>query len=91
MIFKPSKYYKDIYSIDYNKLKDEGITTLIFDLGDQIVTDIFAGNRFKIKTILVDSLGEKDMKITFLNRKIENCIVKKYGKRGAFARGKYYE
>ena len=171
MTFKPSKYYKDIYSIDYNKLKEEGITTLIFDLdntlglisnkecprktkllikklkedflvlvcsnnnrtrlkpyleelgiggvswsmkpltrglrkikrnyhlkkkemaiiGDQVVTDIFVGNRYRIKTILVDPLGEKDMKITYLNRKVEDFILRKYSKRGVFSRGKYYE
>ena len=60
-------------------------------IGDQIVTDILAGNRFHIKTILVDPLGEKDLKITGLNRKIESMIVKKYEKRGLFERGKYYE
>jgi HAD superfamily phosphatase (TIGR01668 family) len=171
MLFKPSKYYKDIYSINYNKLKEEGIKCLIFDLdntlglisekecprktkllikklkedflvlvcsnnnrtrlkpyledlgiggvswsmkpltrglrkikrnyhlkkkemaiiGDQIVTDIYAGNKYRIKTILVDPLGEKDMKVTFFNRKIENYIVNKYSKRGAFTRGEYYE
>ena len=171
MLFKPSKYYKDIYSINYSKLKEEGIKCLIFDLdntlglisekecprktkllikklkedflvlvcsnnnrtrlkpyledlgiggvswsmkpltrgirkikrnyhlkkkemtiiGDQIVTDIYAGNKFRIKTILVDPLGEKDMKVTFFNRKIENYIVNKYSKRGAFTRGEYYE
>lgn len=171
MLFKPSKYYKDIYSINYDKLKEEGIKCLIFDLdntlglisekecprktkllikklkedflvlvcsnnnrtrlkpyledlgiggvswsmkpltrglrkikrnyhlkkkemaiiGDQIVTDIYAGNKYRIKTILVDPLGEKDMKVTFFNRKIENYIVNKYSKRGAFTRGEYYE
>ena len=60
-------------------------------IGDQIVTDIYAGNKFRIKTILVDPLGEKDMKVTFFNRKIENYIVNKYSKRGAFTRGEYYE
>ena len=59
-------------------------------IGDQIVTDILAGNRYRIKTILVDPLGEKDLKITGLNRKIEAKIVKKYEKRGLFERGKYY-
>ena len=33
-------------------------------IGDQIVTDILAGNRYKIYTVLVDPLGEKDLKIT---------------------------
>ena len=36
-------------------------------IGDQIVTDIFSGNRFRIKSILVDPLGEKDMKITVIH------------------------
>ena len=60
-------------------------------VGDQIVTDILAGNRYKIYTILVDPLGEKDLKITGLNRKIEKKIVSKYEKKGIFERGKYYE
>ncbi len=169
--FKPTRYYKDIYSINYSLLKQEGIKCIIFDLdntlgltseescpkktkdllknlkssfdvyicsnnttkrikpyledleidgvswglkpstrgirkiknkkkydknsmviiGDQIVTDILAGRRFNIKTILVDPLGEKDLKITSLNRKIEARIVKRYKEKGIFERGKYYE
>ena len=167
MTFKPSKYYKDIYSIDYNKLKEEGITTLIFDLdntlglisnrecprktkllikklkedflvlvcsnnnrtrlkpyledlgiggvswsmkpltrglrkikrnyhlkkkemaiiGDQVVTDIFMGNRLNMNTILVDPLGEKDLKITAFNRWLEKRIMKRI----KIKRGDYYE
>lgn len=170
-LFKPTKYYKDIYSIDYKKLKEEGINCLVFDLdntlglitnkkcpektrdllrklqedfcvficsnntrsriapylkdlgvggvawslkpstrglrkikrlykfkkkemvmiGDQIVTDVLAGRRFHIKTILVDPLGTADLKITSLNRFIENKILQKYSKRGVLERGKYYE
>lgn len=60
-------------------------------IGDQIVTDIFAGNRFKILTILVDPLGVKDLKITALNRIIENMIVSRYERKGIFKRGNYYE
>lgn len=60
-------------------------------IGDQIVTDVLAGNRYHIKTILVDPLGKKDLKITNLNRKIESKIVKYYKKKGLFERGKYYE
>ena len=60
-------------------------------IGDQIVTDILAGNRFRIYTVLVDPLGKKDLKITGLNRKIESFIISKYEKRGIFERGKYYE
>lgn len=70
----------------YNLKKKEMVM-----IGDQIVTDILAGNRFKIMTILVDPLGLKDLKITGLNRKIESKIIKKYKKKGKFERGKYYE
>lgn len=170
-IFKPTIYKKNIYEINYKKLKKMGIKCLIFDLdntlglienkmcpketktllkklqkdfvifiasnntkrrlkpyledlgiygvsnclkpltlglkrikrkynfkksemvmiGDQIVTDILSAKRFKIMSILVDPLGEKDLKITGLNRKIESIIIKKYEKDGKFERGKYYE
>ena len=59
-------------------------------IGDQLITDILAGKRFHIKTILVDPLGEKDLRITGLNRNIENRIIRKYEKNGLFKRGKYY-
>ena len=59
-------------------------------IGDQIVTDILAGNRFRIKTILVDPLGEKDLKITGINRKLEAKIIARYEKKGLFKRGNYY-
>lgn len=169
-IFKPTMYKKNIFDIDYDKLKEMGIKCLVFDLdntlgliehkkcprnakklikslqkdflilissnntrdriepylkelgiggvafsmkpstrglrkikrdynlkkkemvmiGDQIVTDVLSGKRFRIMTILVDPLGEKDLKITGLNRKVEAKIIKRYEKRGIFERGKYY-
>ena len=168
--FRPTIYKKNIFDIDYNKLKKEGIKCIVYDLdntlglishekcpdeskklikklqkdfrvviisnntkkrlkpyleelgidgvscsmkpsirglfkirrkykleksemcivGDQMVTDILAGNRYKITTILVDPLGVKDLKITGLNRKIEKSIIKRYSKKGIFERGKYY-
>ena len=170
-IFQPNVYKKNIFEIDYKKLKEEGIRCLVFDLdntlglishkrcpqktkitlrklrkdfiivicsnnnrkrlkpyldelnidgiarsmkpsilglfiikrkyrlrkeemciiGDQMLTDVLAGNRFHIKTILVDPLGNKDLKITSLNRKIENLVMKAYAKKGLFKRGNYYE
>ena len=60
-------------------------------IGDQIITDILCGNRFKIKTILVDPIGGEDLKITKITRMFENFIIKKYEKKGIFERGKYYE
>ena len=170
-VFIPNRYYKDIYDIDYKKLKKEGIRALLFDLdntlaliseglppkkvldfvkklskdfdiyivsnnnydriekfcrpfqaefvsfalkplskgfrqirkkrnykksemciiGDQLMTDIFGGNRYKCFTILVDPLGKKDLKVTFFNRFIENRIIKHLSKKGILERGKYYE
>lgn len=60
-------------------------------IGDQFMTDILSGTKFGIKTILVDALQEKDLKITKINRIIENRLINKYQKRNLFERGKYYE
>lgn len=170
-LFKPNMYKKNIFEIDYEKLKKDGIRCLVFDLdntlglideekcpkeakkllkklkkdftifissnntrkrilpyiedleiegeafslkplpkglmrirrrcgfkknemamiGDQIVTDILSGNLYGVKTILVDPLGVKDLKITGLNRKVEGVIVRRYEKRGIFKKGSYYE
>ena len=71
---------------DYNLKKKE-----MAMIRDQIVTDVLAGKRFHIMTILVDPLGKKDLKITGLNRFWEDKIVKHYEKRGEFKRGNYYD
>ena len=165
--FKPKRYYKSIFDINYDKLKDNNIKAIIFDLdntiikvdedvpsdsvvelftklskefkifiasnnkkervrrigkymnvhafysvvkptkkikklllnkydvkmnevaiiGDQIVTDIFMGNRLNMLTILVDPIGERDLKVTFFNRWLERRIMKMI----KFKRGNYYE
>ena len=165
--FKPCMYYKSIFDIKYNLLKDKGIKVLIFDLdntillvdekepndkvielitklskdfkifiasnnykervrtvgdklgvhafylirkpskkikklllkkctvemnevaiiGDQIMTDIYMGNRLGMHTILVDPMGEKDLKITFFNRVMEKIVLKRI----KVKRGNYYE
>ncbi len=170
-IFRPDIYKKNIFEINYDNLKKEGITCLVFDLdntlgmmehkkcplkvkqlitklkedflilicsnnmkrrikpyledlgvggvcwsmkpstfglnrikrlyhlkkkemcliGDQMITDVLAGKRFHIKTVLVDPMGEKELKITGINRELEAKIIARYQKRGVFERGKYYE
>ncbi len=60
-------------------------------IGDQMMTDILSGNRFGCKTILVDPLSEKDLKLTSINRRMEKHIIKKYSKKDIFKRGRYYE
>lgn len=171
-IFLPDRYYKNIYQVDYMKLKEDGIKCLLFDLdntivppnvkkpnkkirdlfdnlkeldfkviimsnspkkrltpfkdelvvdcsassmkpsknkflkilkeykfdlsetaiiGDQLLTDIFGGNRIGITTILVNPISKKDITVTKINRKLEKIIEKKLNKRGLFERGKYYD
>jgi len=60
-------------------------------IGDQLVTDIFAGNRYQLTTFLVEPLGKKDLKVTSFNRFIENKIFKYYEKKEIMKRGTYYE
>jgi len=66
------------YQVDY---KDMVI------VGDQVVTDILAGNRLNLMTILVDKIGENDLKITGFNRKLEGYLNKKNN----IKKGRYYE
>lgn len=60
-------------------------------IGDQMVTDILAANRFHIMSVLVDPMGEKELLITGINRDLEAKIIRRYQKKGIFERGKYYE
>ena len=86
MSVKPLPFsYKKILK-KYNLNKDEVIA-----VGDQLITDIFGGNLFKIKTILVDPVSKEDEKITFLNRKLESIIFNKFKKENILIKGKYYE
>ena len=69
--FKIKRYLKQ-YSIDKKN---------VILIGDQTVTDIVAGNRAKIKTILCDKLVEVDQPVTrfnrFFDKKIRNKLKKK--------------
>lgn len=60
-------------------------------IGDQIMTDILGGNRTGVFTILVDPLGKKDLKVTYINRFFEKRVINHYSKKNKFERGQYYE
>ena len=56
-IYKPKMYKKNIYEINYNKLKDMGITTLVFDLDNTL--GLIDQDRAPVKTIeLIRKLQE---------------------------------
>ena len=81
-ILKPTKLLKKYFNKKVNNSFSETVI-----IGDQIVTDIFLGNRLGIYTILVDHKKEKDLKITKLNRILEKRIMKNL----RIKRGEYYE
>ena len=51
-------------------------------IGDQIVTDVFGGNRLGLFTILVQPVANSDGFWTRFNRKIERYLLKKMRKKG---------
>ncbi len=81
-VVKPSKKIKKLLLNKYDVKMDE-----VAIIGDQVVTDIFMGNRLHMYTILVDPLGERDLKITYFNRWLERRIIKII----KLKRGEYYE
>lgn len=81
-VVKPTKKIKKLLLRKYNVSMDE-----VAIIGDQVVTDIFMGNRLNMLTILVDPLGEKDLKVTYFNRWLEKRIMKSI----KLTRGDYYE
>jgi predicted HAD superfamily phosphohydrolase YqeG len=51
-------------------------------IGDQLMTDIFGGNRVGLHTILIKSVKRKsDRKITQFNRKIEAFVLRRIEKK----------
>lgn len=50
-------------------------------IGDQLMTDVFAANNLKIKSILVKPLVVNDAAATKLNRQLEKMVWKKLMKR----------
>ena len=60
-------------------------------IGDQFITDMGYGYKGKIKKIFVDPIASKDLKITNINRYLENKIMTKYNKKDLFKKGEYYE
>ena len=66
------------YKIDYKNMAI---------IGDQMLTDMFLGNRYNLLTILVDQIDKYDFCNTKINRKIEKIIKKKY----KFRNGEYYK
>ena len=50
-------------------------------VGDQVLTDVFGGNRMGMYTILTKPLGKKDIFITRVKRPLEKIIIRMYLKK----------
>ncbi|MBQ8193133.1 MAG: YqeG family HAD IIIA-type phosphatase [Bacilli bacterium] len=60
-------------------------------IGDQLVTDIYGGNKVGIMTILVNPMSDIDMPFTKIHRFIEKKKINKMTKQGLFKVGCYYD
>ena len=80
-----SKGFKKVKE-KYNLKKEE-----MCIIGDQIMTDVLGGNKYKIFTILIDPLSNEELKVTGINRFFEKRVLKKLEKKKLFKRGEYYE
>lgn len=49
-------------------------------IGDQIFTDVYGGNRFGIKTVLVKPIEKSEFVTTKMKRPFENYVLKRYRK-----------
>lgn len=83
---KPSrkKFYKVLKMFNYDFSE-------VAIIGDQLVTDIYGGNRVGITTILVNPLSNIDMPFTKIHRFIEKIAINKMHKKGIFSVGEYYD
>ena len=59
-------------------------------IGDQFMTDMGYGYKGHITKIFVDPLATKDLKITNINRYLEEKIMSKYSKKNLFMKVKYF-
>lgn len=78
------KYRKIMEMFDFNESEIAGI-------GDQILTDVYGGNKIGITTILVNPVSTKDLYFTLVNRFLERRVFKKLEDNKLFKRGNYYD
>ena len=60
-------------------------------IGDQLLTDIYGGNKMNFTTILVNNISDEEPFHTRVSRYFERRIIKKFNKQGLLIKGKYYE
>ncbi|HAN10189.1 MAG TPA: YqeG family HAD IIIA-type phosphatase [Clostridiales bacterium] len=70
-------------TLNLNKVVDEMKLTKseVVIIGDQIFTDVLAGNRIGIKTILVNPIRPKDSIVERVKRNMEKKLLQKFNKK----------
>jgi len=81
---KKGKFIKVLKTYNYD-LSEVAI------IGDQLMTDIYGGNKVGIMTIFVNPMSNIDMPFTKINRFIEKKKIDKMAKQGIFKVGSYYD
>lgn len=66
--------------IEHNNIKRNKILMI----GDQIFTDVWGGNRFGVKTVLVTPINKSESILSKVKRPLEKIILKKYLNEGGF-------
>lgn len=77
--------------LTYNKLKEEyGYeASEVVSIGDQLLTDVFGGNRQGLYTVLVEPIHKKDIIYTKVNRQLEKFVFYMLDKKNLLTKGKY--
>ena len=70
--FYPYSYVKNIYDIDYSKLKEKGVKCLIFDLDNTIA--LIDQHLVEDKTIKLFSKLERDFKLVIISNNVKNRV-----------------
>lgn len=73
--YKPTIYVKDIYSINYEKLKEKNITTLLFDI-DNTIANVYEKIPSKMVEVLFNALKEQGFKIFIITNALRKRALK---------------
>ncbi len=83
---KPFKYkFKKIINM-YNFQDTE-----VAMIGDELLTDVYGGNKMGFTTILVNAISENEPFHTRVERYLESKIIKRLNKQDILIKGNYYE
>ena len=72
-LFVPDKYYKTIYHIDYDKLYNQGIKCILFDLDNTLVPADVNKPSKKLKKLFYD-LKVKGFKVVIMSNSSKNRV-----------------